>query len=225
MALIPVQGQPGVFKDSDTGKVFSISDFREDNKYDTVAIPAGLIAAGSTARFYTDLASKLAIDTNFTQVSRLSAGEEMIIERVGIYIHTCVGNLIAAVPDIKRIADDMFVRFEVNQKVLVEGPAHTFPSGYGLAGSETGGAGIVSIGVPSTAAQSRLKTPQLITGNGNHEVVATCTFQARDWLAVTTNAFGAAAAPVAAADRPPTFTGPMLVKAYLHGLIRSAVSR
>ena len=134
MALRPIKGRPGKFLDTSSGKVLDISDYREDDKYDSVAIPAGTIAAGTELVFYRDIQNKRAVDTNFSQTSRLSAGEEMIIDRVGLAIRLATGNILPTPADIKRIVENSFYRVEINRLLLIEGPAIKFPTGYGLWG-------------------------------------------------------------------------------------------
>lgn len=219
MALRPIKGRPGKFLDTGTGKVLDISDFREDDKFDTVIIGDGAgggaaVTAGQEFIFFRDVAQKREIDTNFSQQSRLSAGEEMIIDRVGVTVRDATGNLLPTPSDVKKLANDAFMRFEVNRILLIEGPVIKFPSGYGLYGNtvETG-QGIVSIGVPSTAAALKLLKTQLITAE--HEVSAKLTFYDRNWTGVDLNA----------GDRLPQFSQPILVTGWLHGLIKSAVSK
>ena len=38
MSLRPIKGRPGKFLDTGTGKVLDISDYREDDKFDTIVI-------------------------------------------------------------------------------------------------------------------------------------------------------------------------------------------
>lgn len=212
--LKPIKGRPGKFLETGTGKVVDISDYREDDKYDTEIIAAGAVAAGTQFLFFRNVAAKQRVDTNFLQQSRLSAGEEMIIDRVGLTIRMATGNLLPAPADIKRVAEDAFWRVEVNSLLLIEGPAIKFPSGYGLAGNTVeNGQGIVSIGVPSTAAAAKLLKTQLVTSE--HDVQGFLTFYNRDWT-------GAA---LAAGDRMPTLSTPILVTGWLHGLIKSASTK
>lgn len=212
--LKPIKGRPGKFLETGTGKVLDISDYREDDKYDTEILPAGAVAAGTQLTFFRDVANKRRIDTNLTQQSRLSAGEEMIIDRVGVTVRSATGNLLPPPADIKRVAEDAFISFTVNQLLLVEGPLIKFPSGYGLSGNTVeNGQGIVSIGVPSTAAAAKLLKTQLITSQ--HEIQAVLTFFDRNW---TGN-------DLAAADRMPTLTTPVFITPYFHGLLKTAVSK
>ncbi len=81
MALRPIKGEPGKFLDTVSGEVLDISDYREDDKYDTTFIAAGAVVAGTQLIFFRDIQNKREIDTSFTQVSRLIAREEVIAER------------------------------------------------------------------------------------------------------------------------------------------------
>jgi hypothetical protein len=219
MAIRPIKGRPGKFLDTGTGKVLDISDYREDDKFDTVIIGDGAgggatLTAGEQFIFFRDVAQKRLIDTNFTQQSRLSAGEELIIDRVGMTVRDATGNLLPTPSDVKKLVSDAFLRIEVNRILLIEGPAVKFPSGYGLYGNTVeNGQGIVSVGVPSTAAALKLLKTQLITSE--HEMQGFLTFYDRNWTGADLNA----------ADRMPTFSQPLMCTTWLHGLIKQAVSK
>jgi hypothetical protein len=215
MALRPIKGEPGKFLDTVSGDVLDISDYREDDKWDTIFAPAGAVVAGTEFIFFRDIQQKRNIDTNFTQVSRLSAGEEVIVDRVGFTVRNATGNLLPTPSDIKKVVENGFLDVRVNRLLLLQGPAIKFPSGYGLSGNtvETG-QGIVSVGVPSTAAAARLLKTQLLTSA--HEVEATITFQPRPW---------AVAAGLAQGDSMPTFDTAMFFTVWLHGMIKAAVSK
>jgi hypothetical protein len=44
--LVPVEGQPGLFRDKATGKIVNIRDFHEDDRFDNIIIPPGYALAG-----------------------------------------------------------------------------------------------------------------------------------------------------------------------------------
>lgn len=216
MALRPIKGEPGKFLDTVSGEVLDISDYREDDKYDTVVIPAGPVQPNAEFIFFAEnLGAKRPIDTNIQQIRQLSQGEEMIVDRVGVLVPMASGNLLPPPADIKKVVEDAFIRFTVNQLTLIEGPVTKFPTGYGLYGNTVeAGQGIVSIGTPSTAAASKLLKTQLLTSQ--HQFQATMVFFQRDWAA--------AAIPVAA-DRLPILSTPVFVRAMLHGLLKVASTK
>jgi hypothetical protein len=87
MALRPIKGEPGKFLDTVSGEVLDISDYREDDKYDTVAIPAGAVAPNTKFTWFAeDLGTKSLLDTNIQQLRQLSQGEEMIVDRCDCYL-------------------------------------------------------------------------------------------------------------------------------------------
>lgn len=229
MAFEPVAGQPGLFRDSDDpNQIFNIRDFREGDKYDTIAIPTGSIAAGTEFLFFQEVSNKRMTDTNFRTQSKLSAGESMVLDRIGLYVRSSTGLAFPAPQDIKTIMDNAFYRLEINGLLQDEGPAVKFPSGYGLYGStQESGQGIVSIGVPATASASRLLKKQLL--NQNHELLGRLRFDDRPWLIQGTNPpFTAAAvtpAVVVQAQTNPAEDAAVLIVNFLHGLIRAAVSK
>lgn len=215
MALRPIKGEPGKFLDTVSGEVLDISDYREDDKYDTIIIPAGPIAPNAEFLFFAELlGAKRPVDTNVQQLRQLSQGEEMIVDRVGCLVPMASGNLLPTPSDIKKVVENSFIRFSVNQLTLIEGFMTKFPTGYGLHGNtvETG-QGIVSIGTPSTAAASKLLKTQLLTSQ--HQFQAVLTFFNRTWV-------GAA---IAAADQMPTLDTPTFVRADLHGLLKVASTK
>jgi hypothetical protein len=217
MALRPIKGEPGKFLDTVSGEVLDISDYREDDKYDTIAMNAGPVAPNFQRLFFADeLGAKTLLDTNIQQLRQLSQGEEMIVDRVGMAVANATGNILPTPSDIKKFVENAFVSFTVNRLVLIEGPVIKFPSGYGLHGNtvETG-QGIVSIGTPSTAAASKLLKTQLLTSQ--HQFQGTLVFFDRQWPQL--------AAAIPAPQRMPTFDNPLTAKAWLHGLLKVASTK
>jgi hypothetical protein len=216
--LQPVKGEPGRFFVPALGKVINIVEFREDDKYDTIAIPHGAIAAGTQFTFFRDINNKELIDTNFTTQRRLPAGEEMLIERIGVSVPVATGNQAPHPRDVKKISENGFLTFKINRKDVIEGPLVKMPSGYGLSGNtvETD-QGIVSIGVPATASVANLRKPQFITTE--HDVDGVLTFYPRTWfpLAFFPNVGVTSQLPILDVD--------CLVKLWLHGLIKAAATK
>lgn len=214
MALNPIPGQPGLFRDSDSGQIANIRDFREGRKYDTVLIEAGTITPGTSYEFFQNLQQKRNIDTNLKTQRKLSAGESMVLDRIGLYFRLATGNTITVPRDIKKLAENSFYRLNINGILQDEGPAIAFPSGLGLYGNTTEtDAGIVSIGVPATASAARLVRKQLL--NQNHELDGQLEFNQRAWL---TTILGADVVD-------PQIEQPVLAVNILHGLIRAAVTK
>jgi hypothetical protein len=211
--MVPVEGQPGIFRDNETGQILNIRDFRESDKWDTIAIPAGEIVPGTQFIFFADIQGKRETDTNIKTPRKLSSGESMILDRVGLYFRLVLGDVVVVPRDIKKVVDNAFYRMKINDILQDEGPAVKFPSGYGLYGNtnETD-AGIISVGVPATASASRLVKKQML--NQNHELEGLLRFDPRTWLAAQGIAY-----------TNPDIEQPMLVTNYLHGLIRAAVTK
>ena len=156
MALQPIEGQPGLFRDTDTGQVVNIRDFRESDKYDSVIIPAGeTITTGTEIVFFNDVQGKRETDSNIKTPRKLSAGESMVLDRIGLYFRLAVGNSISSARDIIKVAENSYYRLTINEILQDEGPAIKFPSGYGLSGNTTeNNLSIVSLGVAATASAS-----------------------------------------------------------------------
>jgi len=223
MALQPIEGQPGLFRD-DSGAVVSIKDFRESDKYDSVIIPAagspavGLVA-GTEFIFFQDIQGKRDLDSNFRTPRKLSAGESMVLDRIGLSVRLAVGNVITNPSDIKKVVENGYFRLQVNDMLVDEGPVIKFPSGLGLYGQTTEtNSGIVSIGVPATASAARLAKRQIL--NQNHELSGSIAYHARTW----TTAIGALGTAGPAVVQPQLDT-PVMITCFLHGLVRAAVTK
>lgn len=216
MAVFEIEGKPGEFYDDETGRTFSIKDLREDIKYDTVSINAGAMVAGTELEFFDNVPNgKRRVDTNFATPHRLSAGEEMVIERVGFYLRQANGNLLPPPADFKRCVDDGHLNFLINGLLLAEGPCFRFQTGFGFAGNTNeAGNGIVSIGVPSTAAAWRLVLKQYI--HHLHDINSTLTFFGRNWNNLQN---------LLAADQMPIFTTIQAATSVLYGRVKRATTK
>jgi hypothetical protein len=221
MALMPIEGQPGLFKDEATGNVVNIRDFREGDKYDSVVIPAGeVIGTGTEINFFADLQGKRTTDTNFATQRKLSAGESMLLDRIGLYFRLATGNSISSARDIFKVVENCYYKLTINDILQDEGPAIKFPSGYGLYGNTTeNNTSIVSLGVPATASAARLIKKQLL--NQNHELNGLLRFDARTWMSAPNPAGFTSTVTVV----QPTLDNPLVITNLLHGLIRSAVTK
>lgn len=215
MAMLPIEGQPGLFRDPETNQILNVRDFRETDKWDTIVFAAGAIVPGTEAVFFANIQGKRDADTNIKTPRKLSAGESMVLDRIGLYFRLVIGDVVTVPRDIKKIVDNAYYRMKINDLLQAEGPAIAFPSSYGMYGQTTEtDAGIVSIGVPATASASKLVKKQLI--NQNHELEGILRFDPRNWLAQNDP-------PVAYTN--PALEQPVLVTNYLHGLVRSAVTK
>lgn len=208
--LVPVKGKPGYFFNRITQKYTFIAEWREDNKYDTVKLTALTVTAGTEKNFFRDLTDKELIHTNLSTPRRLPAGEEMLVDRAWVYVPTAFGNTVISGSDYKKVVENGYIKFQINRKDVSEGPLWAFPSGYGIAGQTTENAtGIFSIGVPSTAAASKLKREQYMTSD--HDMDAKLTFPAlATW---DTNV------------AMPTMVNYTQIKAGFHGTVRSAATK
>lgn len=238
--LKPIKGQPGRFLETDSGQVLNIAEYREDDKYDTIFIPGGgvrmgpgtVLPFGTRFTFFRDILTKHQIDTNFTLQSRVSAGEEMIIDRIGIYPHHLISgnkqeynsvegppaippNILAA--DIIRIIENGYFRVDVNSQLLAEGPMFKFASGYGISG-HSHHQNCLGVGTPSNVAAAKLVKTQILTKR--HEILGYLIFHDHDWILDETDCPVSEIVPIYIATIPG-----ILVTAFLHGLIKSAVSK
>ena len=218
-SLVPIKGKPGLFFDRVTGRVLNIVEWREDDKYDTVGQVLGAIAAGTELVLFRDINGKDLIDINLKQPRRIAAGEEMRVEKIGVYIPLAFGNVIVAPVDVKRFAENAHASFQINGKDISEGPVIKYGSGYGLAGmTQETGAGVLSIGVPSTAASAKLARDHELTSN--HEIDCSIKFFRRRWAIVT-----GGSSIITDANEMPTLGTAIFAKVFLRGLIKSAATK
>jgi len=222
MALQPIEGQPGLFRDTDTGQVVNIRDFRESDKYDSVIIPPQeIITTGTELQFFQNVQGKRETDSNIKNPGKLSSGESMVLDRIGLYFRLAVGNSITSGRDIMKVVENSYYRLTINSILQDEGPSIKFPSGYGLYGNTTeNNTSIVSVGVPATASASRLVKKQML--NQNHELTGIIRFDARNGWTQSPNPAGFTAVVNVV---QPTLDTALIITNYLHGLVRAAVTK
>ncbi len=207
-SLIPQKGEAGKFFVPHLNKYIQIVEWREDHKYDTVVFAAGAQLAGVTKNYFRDLDNKELSDTNFTTPRRLPAGEEMILDRIGLHIPTAFGNTLVGSEDIRKLGENGYFRMSINKLPVCEGPMLAFPSGLGFGGnSSEADAHTVTIGVPSTTAAQKLLREQYITRE--HDLDGSIQIFDRTWDATNL----------------PTFGSKVQAKVYLHGLIKAAATK
>jgi hypothetical protein len=216
MPMKSVLGKPGKFFDTRSKKLYDISQAYEGEKYDTICVNAGAQAPGTAYTFFNNVGQKTRIDTNFRTQNRLDPNERLVLERLGIYLHTAVGQNLNTMNDIRRTLENSFMSFRVNQDILWEGPTTWLPSGYGVYGQTTEtDQTFASVGVPGTAAAARLRRKQMLTTE--HSLEGDINFMLRTgWLNVGAGAI---------AYVNPTIVGNVLLKLVLHGPISRPATR
>lgn len=216
--LKSILGNPGKFFDPRTKRVYDISQAYEGEKYDTIVLPAA-VALNTLAQvvWFQNIGTKTRVDTNFRTQNRLDPNERMVLERIGLYLHTCYGNVANILLDIRKALENGFVRLTINDDILWEGCATWLPSGLGLYGQTTENNGtFASVGVPGTAAAARLRRKQMLTEK--HSLGGYIEWQARAaWIAAT------AGPPTAYVQ--PTLAGDLLLKLIFHGPISRPATR
>ena len=207
-SLIPQKGEAGKFFVPHLNKYIQIVEWREDDKYDTIVVPTGATTAGLTRNYFRDLTNKELQDTNFSTVRRLPAGEEMILDRVGLHVPTAFGDTLVDSDNLRKVVESAYFSMTINKLPVCEGPAVKFPSGYGLGGTSTDGStNALSIGVPSTAAAAKLLREQYLTKD--HDIDASLQWFDRTWDATNMA----------------TLTQKVQIKCYLHGLVKAAATK
>ena len=208
MAVTPVRRRPGLYYDTNSKSFFNLVEFRDEDKYDTVAIASGSMSAGTTADLFKDLGSKKKIDSNFDTPRRLTQGEEMLIRRVGVEVPLAYGNVLTSVNDAKKVLYGGYLNIQVNQFDIANGPLTRWPVGYGMSGSTVENAtSIWANGVPSTAAVKNLEKTHEVTSD--HDITGTVRYDDRTWDSANMMSTSAR----------------VFVRVYLGGLVRKAATK
>ncbi len=194
------------------GKTFQQVELREDDIFDTVQLEAGAITPGTDFKFFRDVEDKDEQHTNIPQPRRIAAGDEVAVYRIGLHPREAQGSVLPVSTDIKQVFGNAHFGLKFNKRIIADGPAVKFPSGYGLSGSsnEAPGAGqsYNSVGVPSVAAAPTLFVPQQL--KDNDDIGAALTFPAAGWVSGYAN---------------PTTTADLLVSCFLRGVIKSPLGK
>lgn len=153
-----------------TGQEINLVEWLEDAIYDRVAVGAA-ITAGTEYIYFRDLANKSLDATNMQVSSKLPAGWEMIVWRIGIVV--AAG---AQFVDTVLVHDNGYVEFTVgHNKIIRQGPVYTFPSGWGLDGSvditAAATAHSVTLGAAGTNFIAPLSIPVYLTEDLNFRLM------------------------------------------------------
>lgn len=179
----PVRGKAGAFVIAGTNKVIKLVEWREDAVYDTVNIQSGTTstASGTELEFFDSLSNKKRRDLfNTTRPHNLPAGWELIVTKLGIYVHSVTGNTELTPADQKKVYENASLTAQINETLIADGWCMNYQVGLGLYGqtNETG-QGVISPGVPSVGAAPTLLVPQEI--NYDHDLRAKIRFDAFSW--------------------------------------------
>lgn len=207
--------RPGELYIPALGKKFQQVELREDDVFDTVQLASGAIAKGAEYEFFRDIQNKNEQHTNIPQSRRIQAGDEVAVFRIGLYPRNRVGATAALATDIMQVVENAHFILKFNRRIVTDGPALKYPTGYGMSGfsdlgAATPGNQAVSIGVPSVAAAPTLFVPQQL--RDNDDIVCKLRFPDAAWVA------GYDAPTLASVDG-------VLVSAFLRGVIKSPLGK
>lgn len=216
-----VPGKPGQFKvtTAEGAKIVKLVEWREDYIYDTIEMVATIGAAAANEwMFFVSTsgpagAPKTKADTNLRTPRRLSSGQEMILNQIGVTpLHNRINSVEISNIDFAWVLERLSYKFEINQIPMAEGPVGFFPPGWGGTGVATigGAVGFMTNGVASPAAVPRLLVPQNIYVE--NDISGTLTHSNVAW---TTTAYVAPTIPA----------GGLLVRNSLRGYIKTAVGK
>lgn len=194
------------------GKTFQQVELREDDVYDTIQMEAGAVAAGKEYQFFRNVEDKNEQHTNIPQPRRIAAGDEVAVFRIGIHPREAQGDVLPLTLDIKKVFGNAHLILKFNKRIITDGPAIKYPSGYGLSGSsnEVAAAGIAfhSVGVPSVAAAPTLFVPQQL--KDDDDIACKLRFPDAAWVADYV---------------VPTTAGDLLISMFLRGVIKSPLGK
>lgn len=214
-------GNPGELFIPALGKKFQQVELREDDVYDTILVPVGAQAAGTEYEFFRDLQNKNEQHTNLPQARRIQAGDEVAVFRIGLYPRNKVGATHVPVNDIAQIVENAHFVLKFNRRVIADGPALKFPTGYGMSGmsdlgAATPGNQFASVGVPSIAAAPTLFVPQQL--KDNDDIICKLRFPGASWVDAANGAGGYTVPTLTGADGCPVST-------FLRGVIKSPLGK
>jgi hypothetical protein len=213
-------GKPGELLIPALGRTFQQVELREDDVYDTIAIPAGNITAGTEFEVFRDINQKFEQHTNLPQSRRIASGDEVAVYRVGVHPREAHGNVNPAFTTYRQVLANGLLDLKFNRRVISAGPLVKYPTGYGISGfsNETAAAGIASasIGVPSVAAAPTLFVPQQL--KDDDDIICKIRFPDAQWLAQTAGGLGTYTVPVVG-------TGGLLLTVFLRGVIKSPLGK
>lgn len=164
---IAMQGKnPGEIYIPALQRSFQQIELREDDVHDTEDIPSGAIAADTKFQLFQAISDKNEQHTSLKQPRKIPAGDEAAIFRIGFHVRGATGNARASFSDIQKVIENGVLQVKFNRRIITEGPAIKYQSGYGLGGySDESGATAVSVGVASAAAAPTLFVPQQLMDN------------------------------------------------------------
>jgi hypothetical protein len=157
------QVKPGEFFIQELGRSIRITDVRQDDFYDTVAVAAGAISAGTEVKFFDSISSKNRQHTNITTARRIPGRNRFNLLRVGLHIRQAAGNTLALAADMLKIYDAGALKFNINTRLVTEGPLLKYQSGYGATGQTTENAvSLITLGTANQAAAPKFLAAQPI---------------------------------------------------------------
>ena len=213
MAILRATEETGVYEIEGLGTRIRLIEWRAGMFYDSVAFSSTL-TAGTQQFLFINLQNKFRQHTNLdNNAGRLPALNELICNRISAHVDQSFGNIVVNDADIIKVAHNGQMQVYVNTtRLIFDQPLYTAQSGYGITGSTTrNNTGVVTTGVPSSAAAPQLLVAQPIGPNDG--IGGNITFYANTWLNNATGFTGASTVM-------PTVSSPIVITVFLDGLIK-----
>jgi len=200
-------GNPGELSFPALGKTIKLVEWREGDFYDSVTRTSGAITAGTSLELFRDLSNKNLAHANLKTPRRIPSNSEFIMNRVGVLICQAFSNTIATGSDVMKAAYGGHLTFNINDRLVSQGPLVTYQTGYGITGFTTANnTQALTTGVASAAAAPQLLVAQNVTPND--DLGATIEFRDDAWIT--------------GSSVMPTLTDRLVFTLYLHGFIKKA---
>lgn len=203
------QVKPGEFLVPELGRVIRITDVRQDDFYDTVAIPAALFTAGTQYKPFDSISGKGKQNCNVTTARRIPGRNRFNLLRVGFVLRQAAGATLALAADLIRTYEAGALKFSINTRLVTEGPFIKYQSGYGITGQSTENAvSLITLGTASQVAAPKFIAAQPI----NDEDDLDCELNFPGTASWDSNV------------AMPTTTARMHASVFLHGIIEKPIT-
>lgn len=215
-ALRQVKESPGLLLDEESGTYYKLVDTLAHGQYDSVVVKndaaTSNIPFGQEYEFARDIADKQELDCNFRTPRKLTSGQIMWVNRIGLYFPKFVGGIEVDAEDIQTVVENSFFELTLGGKRKYASPSIQSPSGFGWYGGTTKtNESVLSLGLPSLGGVLPLAQP--IYFNDKHDVSGTLSFHRRTWIAGVTPPFLAGSSVPRVADN----NAIVVAKMILHG--------
>lgn len=198
-------GNPGELHFPALGKTIRLVEWREGDFYDSVTRASGAVTAGTSLELFRDLSNKNLQHANLKTPRRIPSNSEFIMNRVGVVIAQAFSNTVTDGDDIMKVAYAGSLTFQINDRLISQGPLIAYQTGYGMSGATTrNNATVLTTGIASAAAAPQLLVAQSV--GDKDDLGATIDFKDDIWITASSVMF--------------VLTGRIVAILFCHGFIK-----